>query len=92
MRSLSLLPTKGPEKSPGVVRAAVGYRSHSVSLTGQEPEKMSSITHPQSRMVPGYCLVLRGIQEPRIAWIILACREAWSNEGMSLSMWDPGNL
>lgn len=35
-----------------------------MSLTGRETEKMSSITHPQSRMVPGYCMVLRGIQAP----------------------------
>lgn len=52
-----------------------------MSLTGRETEKMSSITHPQSRMVPGYCMVLRGIQAPPYSLDYSSLQGGSANEG-----------
>ena len=63
-----------------------------IPLTRQEVEKMNNITtHPAHQQ---HLYGTQGVQGTHslIGWIIVACREAWPNEGNLLGMWDPESL
>lgn len=81
--------SRSPRKYPDMGSGLWDTGTDGISLTSQEEGKMDNITHPAFWQ----CLLsdgdggkgMEGVQCTHffIDWILLACKEAWPNEGES---------